>query len=247
MLFQPTRRMAGGSAPRRPLCFPFTRRNMPRSRRARMAEFVQPDQCDLPSPVSSPKIFHFAPDPNHSYIPHRPVPQRGVSRSSRTRGGMRWTWTVLLTRAPFRGRRSRVVLTPRRRRQVGGSNSAGDGDKQARSPGRARRKPLKPSRAGMPGDPGATVVTNARVFYTPRAAAGATGTRHSPRPLLWAKGTGTTRAHRVAGSRCRDWLCGFRRLSQNRCIRSNRTKAVCDADAHFDFAPGSRERASVNR
>jgi len=36
----------------------------------------------------------------------------------------------------------------------------------------------------MPGDPGATVVTNARAFYTTRAAAGAAGTRHSPRPLL---------------------------------------------------------------
>ena len=59
----------------------------------------------------------------------------------------------------------------------------GDGDKKARSPGRLRRKPLKPLRAGMPGDPGATVVTNARAFYTTRAAAGATGTRHSPRPL----------------------------------------------------------------
>ena len=50
---------------------------------------------------------------------------------------------------------------------------------------RARRKPLKPLRAGMPGDPGVTVVTNARVYYTPRAAAGATGTRHSPRPHFW--------------------------------------------------------------
>src|SRR5258707_15331436 len=51
----------------------------------------------------------------------------------------------------MRGRRSRVVLTPRRRRQVGGGNSADDGDKKARSPGRARNKPLKPLRAGMPG------------------------------------------------------------------------------------------------
>ena len=81
-----------------------------------------------------------------------------------------------------RGRRSRVVLTPRRRRQVGERNFTDDGDKKARSPGRVRRKPLKPLCAGMPGDPGATVVTNARAFYTPRAAAGATGTRHSPRP-----------------------------------------------------------------
>jgi hypothetical protein len=72
------------------------------------------------------------------------------------------------------GRRSRVVLTPRRWRQVCGgfidrtgsdkTISASDGGKQARSPGRARRKPLKPLRAGMPGDPGATVVTT-RVHY----------------------------------------------------------------------------------
>jgi hypothetical protein len=34
----------------------------------------------------------------------------------------------------------------------------------------------------MPGDPGATVVTNARATYSTRAATGATGTRHSPRP-----------------------------------------------------------------
>jgi hypothetical protein len=30
---------------------------------------------------------------------------------------------------------------------------------------------------------GVTVVTNARAFYTPRAAAGASGARHSLRPL----------------------------------------------------------------
>src|SRR6266849_8834476 len=66
-------------------------------------------------------------------------------------------------------RRSRVVLTPRRWRQVRGVKSAqpgldktyplSDGGKQARSPGRARRKPLKPLRAGMPGDSGVLVVT----------------------------------------------------------------------------------------
>jgi hypothetical protein len=70
----------------------------------------------------------------------------------------------------------------------------GEGGNKARSPGRARRKPLKPSRAGMPGDLGATVVTNARAYYSTRAAAGASGTRHSPLPLgvaprpLWANG-----------------------------------------------------------
>jgi hypothetical protein len=39
------------------------------------------------------------------------------------------------------GRRSRVVLMPRRWHQVGGSDSINDGGKKARSPGRARYKP----------------------------------------------------------------------------------------------------------
>jgi hypothetical protein len=60
-------------------------------------------------------------------------------------------------------RSSRVVLTPRRWRQVlrrrvrlnragQNLNPRGDGGKTARSPGRSRSKPLKPLRAGMPGD-----------------------------------------------------------------------------------------------
>src|SRR4051812_35382634 len=44
--------------------------------------------------------------------------QRGVSRSSRTRGGMQWTPMALLTNSAGCVRRSRVVLTPRRWRQV---------------------------------------------------------------------------------------------------------------------------------
>src|SRR5665213_316748 len=82
-----------------------------------------------------------------------------------------------------RGRRSRVVLTPRRWRQALQKYLRGDGDKKARSPGRVRRKPLKPLRAGMPGDPGATVVTTlVRSLHFAHEAAGATGTRHSPLP-----------------------------------------------------------------
>jgi hypothetical protein len=52
---------------------------------------------------------------------------------------------------------------------------------------RARRKPLKPLRAGTPGDSGVLVVT--RVLSTATSAheaAGATGIRRSPRPL-WAR------------------------------------------------------------
>ena len=67
--------------------------------------------------------------------------------------------------------------------QVGGGASARPGldkpypsmtvTRTNSSPGRARRKPLKPLRAGMPGVSGVLVVTNARATYTTRAAAGA--------------------------------------------------------------------------
>src|SRR5258708_38953240 len=100
---------------------------------------------------------------------------------------MRWTQAALKTTAPSYGRRSRVVLTPRRRRQVGGSNSAGDGDKQARSPGRARNKPLKPLRAGMPGDPGELVVTNARAYYHYTRGCGCIGHPAFPTPSVGRK------------------------------------------------------------
>jgi hypothetical protein len=81
--------------------------------------------------------------------------------------------------------------------------SAGDGGKQARSPGSAKET-LKTIARGMPGDSGVTVVTNARVFYTPRTAAGASGARHSLRPLIGGREiSSTTRAHRAAGMRNR--------------------------------------------
>src|ERR1700721_1120129 len=49
--------------------------------------------------------------------------------------------------------------------------------------GRARRKPLKPLRAGMPGDPGATVVTNARAYYHYARGCGCIGHPAFPAPL----------------------------------------------------------------
>src|SRR5882724_11091921 len=109
-------------------------------------------------------------------------------------------------------RRSRVVLTPDagvkfaefKSAQPGLDKniSAGDGGKQARSPGRARRKPLKPLRAGTSGDSGVLVVTRVRSTTTSaHEAAGATGIRRSPRPLcLEGQGSCITRAHRAAGS-----------------------------------------------
>jgi hypothetical protein len=61
---------------------------------------------------------------------------------------MRWTRWRRKTSGATRGRQSRVVLTPRRWRQVfaGVIPCASDGGKRARSPGRARNKLLKPLR-----------------------------------------------------------------------------------------------------
>jgi hypothetical protein len=83
--------------------------------------------------------------------------------------GMRWT---LLRRQDERrgsGRRSRVVLTSRRWRQVLEKLALlrDDGDKKARSPGRARNKPLN-HRAGNAGMFGEPVVTNSCAFFTLR-------------------------------------------------------------------------------
>jgi len=78
---------------------------------------------------------------------------------------MRWTRGCRKTGGASRGRRSRVVLTPRRWRQAGGSNSAGDGGKKARSPGRARSKPLKPLRREGRVFPAVSVVTMLVWFF----------------------------------------------------------------------------------
>jgi hypothetical protein len=70
-------------------------------------------------PALFAKIFRFTFDPNHLYILHRPGPYKGAFRDRHERRvGMRWTRVAPKTRAQSCGRRSRVVLTPRRWRQV---------------------------------------------------------------------------------------------------------------------------------
>ena len=79
----------------------------------------------------------------------------------------------------------RMLCRPYRARMQ--RQSANDGGKRARSPGRARRKPLKPLRAGTSGDSGVLVVTRVRsTTIIAHETAGALGIRRSPRPL-WAK------------------------------------------------------------
>ncbi len=80
-------------------------------------------------------------------------PARGADRDRHdTRCGMRWTRTAAADERHRCVRRSRVVPTPRRWRQVGRRpcGAAGDGGKKARSPGRARSK-SSDHRAGKAG------------------------------------------------------------------------------------------------
>ena len=84
--------------------------------------------------------------------------------------------------APTLASSSRMLCRPNRVQMQ--CKFANDGGKRARSPRRARRKPLKPLRAGMPGDSGVLVVTRVRsTTIIAHETAGALGIRHSPRPL----------------------------------------------------------------
>jgi hypothetical protein len=130
----------------------------------------------LPCPALIEKIFLFFRNQIRcTSSPSRPTEGRSRDRHGRGAGcggrGSVWRAIVVagrvdearerpqgaLTRDADCGRRSRVVLTPRRWRQVLWRRNRpyravmrqiplGDGDKKARSPGRARRKPLKPLR-----------------------------------------------------------------------------------------------------
>jgi hypothetical protein len=156
-------------------------------------------QCDLLSPINPmPAVQSYFQKYFRSRLPQInpisiaiPSPQRGVSRSSRTlgmgcggRGGIRHA-KACSTNDARRGRRSRVVLTPRRWRQVSREIfPRGDGDKKARSPGRARRKPLKPLRREGRVIP-VHLWFRTRVLSTfAHEAVGAAGTRLSLRPLF---------------------------------------------------------------
>ena len=107
------------------------------------------------------------------------------------------------------GRRSRVVLTPRRWRQVRRKRFRRRGWQESPVTRESAEEAVNTIACGNAGCPGATVVTNARAYYSTRAAAGATGTRHSPLPFwgsatpffCWAKVSSTTRALDAARSR----------------------------------------------
>ncbi len=145
------------------------------------------------------------PDPNHLYIPRRPVPQRGGSRSSRTRGGMRWTRAALLTRARACGRRSRVVLMPRRWHQIGERQLSPMTGARKPGPRGERAISRKTIARGMPGVSGVTVVTNACAFYHTTRGCGRIERPAFPAPSVGGEIESKTRAKRC-GEIAKPWV-----------------------------------------
>jgi hypothetical protein len=134
--------------------------------------------CRNPAALISP--------PNQIHICSIRCPSRGAfARSSRTLGaGCGGRGRCQRRETLLRGRRSRVVLTPRRWRQVCGIIRK---RRWQESPvtGESSKETVKTIARGMPGDPGVTVVTMLVCFFTfAHKAAGAPSARHSLRPLI---------------------------------------------------------------
>ena len=97
---------------------------------------------DFPKSCQAPfaKIFRFAPDPNQFTDSHRLVPTRGALRTSRNAGRDAVDAAAQLTNSAEAY--GQVVSFWRPNAGVKSAiGSAGDGVKQAWSPGRARSKP----------------------------------------------------------------------------------------------------------
>jgi hypothetical protein len=168
---------------RRPL---MCRRFMP-SGDAPNGEKAQTLQRDLGCPASAQKIFRFAFEANQ--LPLRCVlfRKRGtlaiVTNVGTGRGGRKATSSRVFARGTngeASVRRSRVVLTPRRWRQVLKKLTLlrDDGDNKARSPGKSSKETVKPSRRECRLIPVNLWRLPVHFLHQPRVTS---DTRHSPR------------------------------------------------------------------
>jgi hypothetical protein len=134
-----------------------------------------------------------------------PAHYKGAFRDRHERkAGMRWTLMALLTRALSCGRRSRVVLTPRRWRQVLERHASWERWWQQSPVTReSTEETVKTIACGNAGCPGELVVTNACAYYTSRTRLRVQRAPGIPHALCWARDSGTTRAQCVAGTRRR--------------------------------------------
>jgi hypothetical protein len=110
-----------------------------------------------------------------------PVPQRGDTRSSRPRGGMRWTLMALRTNALKRTAKSCGPDAPTLASSLREATFAGDGGKQAGHRGE-REISRKPLRGECRAFSGVTVVTNARAYYQYTRGCGRIGRPAFPAP-----------------------------------------------------------------
>jgi hypothetical protein len=129
---------------------------------------ISPTPGDLPVVLLCRSSRQLIPSPNHQQSPAHPVPTGGAYRD---RHG-RWARDAMdagsaRDECAGHGRRSRSVLIPRRWYQVLEKLALlrDDGDNKARSPGRLRRKSLKPSRRECRKRFGEPVVTNSYACF----------------------------------------------------------------------------------
>jgi hypothetical protein len=129
------------------------------TRRARFRAWERPNHTTALSSPSSKNILVFR-TPKSGAYPFRPVPLQGALRGRHERGtGCGGRKGGALTRRCWSGRRSRVVLTPRGRCQVGGSDIRQRRCQKILITGESTKETVKPLRAGMPGVSGKLVVT----------------------------------------------------------------------------------------
>jgi hypothetical protein len=174
-----------------------------------MPERAEPDGQITPKFLSIPEtknISLLTARKSATYAP-RPVPLRGVSRSSRTL--VRDAVDACCADDERHGRRTAKSCGPDAPTLVSSFAEViplDDGGKQARSPGRARRKPLKPLRGECRVISGVTVVTMLVWFFIFHARLRAHRAPGIPCALLISGGQespGKTRANCAARSRSR--------------------------------------------
>jgi hypothetical protein len=123
-------------------------------------KFIEPDQSDSTCPLLPSKIFPFPLPPNHLHLSRRPASSRGAFRD---RHGRRARDAVDASGARDEctecGRRSRVVLIPRRWDQVGGRKFRRRRWQESPVTGEITKETVKTIARGMPGVSGVTVVT----------------------------------------------------------------------------------------
>jgi hypothetical protein len=96
--------------------------------------------------------------------------------------GMRWTRRRALTNGAIRGRRSRVVLTPRRWRQVSRNDPRERRWQKSPVTGESAKEPVKTIAQGMPGQPGEPMATTLVCFLFRTRGCGCSGHPAFPAP-----------------------------------------------------------------